>query len=90
MKKPRKTTKATKRHRLADFPEVVTIGEVSEVLRMEEETVRRHLVSGTIPGVKVGGRWRVYRDDLLALVNRCRRALVPVSSPVTTESAAAA
>lgn len=38
---------------------VLRVGEVAEILRMTPDAVRKRLTDGTLPGVKIGGAWRV-------------------------------
>lgn len=38
---------------------MMTVVEVAEALRVSTATVRRHLISGDLHGVKVGKSWRV-------------------------------
>ncbi len=40
---------------------VMTVREISEVLRLTESTVYKLLHEGKLPGRKVGGQWRVSR-----------------------------
>jgi excisionase family DNA binding protein len=35
------------------------VPEAAEILRYDPRTVRRALEAGDIPGVRVGGRWRI-------------------------------
>jgi excisionase family DNA binding protein len=46
---------------------IYTPKEVAQLLQLAERTVLRHLKGGSIPGFKVGKRWRIYGRDLLAL-----------------------
>ena len=41
-----------------------TVEEVSELLHVHKRTVQARLRDGTIPGKKLGGTWRIYRDSL--------------------------
>lgn len=43
---------------------IMTVQEAADYLRIHRMTVYRHLVKGKVPGVKVGGQWRV-RKELL-------------------------
>jgi excisionase family DNA binding protein len=52
-----------------------SVKEAAEFLGQSEETIRRKLASGEIPGFRVGGRgasWRVYADELEQLVSADR------------------
>ena len=44
------------------FPEVMTITEVAEYLRLPQSTLVQLAGEGAIPGMKVGGHWRFHRD----------------------------
>lgn len=63
-----KSPKPIKFHKLSKLPLLVTLGEVADALRLEEETVRRHFTSGKFPGIKIGGTWRMREEDLRALI----------------------
>lgn len=54
---------------LAEFPPLVTTREAATILRVDNETVRRLLVQKKLPGIKIGGSWRIKRDDLFAILN---------------------
>ncbi|HEY8449001.1 MAG TPA: helix-turn-helix domain-containing protein [Bacillota bacterium] len=55
--------------RVADRePELLTLTEAIKALRISRRTAYRWLQDGTLPAVKIGGRWRVRREDLDALL----------------------
>ena len=41
-----------------------TIAQVAEKLQVSEKTVRRMLVSGELPGYKIGGQYRIKPAEL--------------------------
>lgn len=43
---------------------LMTVRETSEYLRMPIPTVYYHVKRGTIPTIRIGGRWRIRRDRL--------------------------
>ena len=45
-------------------PDVMTVAEVSEYLRLTESTVYRLVRTQEIPGRKIGGTWRFSRQQL--------------------------
>ena len=47
---------------------LLTISEVAIIIQVGAETVRRHLRSGKLRGVKVGGQWRVRESELSKFV----------------------
>ena len=49
-------------------PEVLTIDEAAEYLRVHPTTIVRMIERGELRGSKVGTRWRVRRSSLDALV----------------------
>lgn len=49
---------------LARYPDSMTVSEVSEVLRMNEETTRRLLASGKLPGYRVSRHWLTTKSEL--------------------------
>jgi excisionase family DNA binding protein len=51
-----------------DFPALVTIPEIARALKLHKVTVRRLLGEKQLPGVKVGGHWRMRRGDLLNIL----------------------
>ncbi len=40
-------------------PAVITLNDASILLQIPEDTLRRHLEAGVIPGVKIGKQWRL-------------------------------
>jgi len=44
--------------------DLMTVNEVAELLKVQEETIRNWLRSGKLKGVKLGNRWRVTTNDL--------------------------
>jgi len=48
--------------------EVLTVAEVARMLKVGQPTVRRMLERNEIDGVKVGTRWRVRREKIMALI----------------------
>lgn len=49
-------------------PVFYTAAETSEILRLDESTLYRHLRNGTFPGVKIGGRYVVPQIVLERLI----------------------
>ena len=46
------------------MPDMLTISEVAEYLKLHELTVRRLAREGELPAFKVGRQWRIKRDLL--------------------------
>lgn len=51
-----------------EWPALLTVAEVAQILRVAPVTVRRMILSGELPGVKIGNQWRVRADDLRRLM----------------------
>lgn len=49
-------------------PDLLTVGEVAERLRLNHHSVRRHIRNGRLKAVRVGGRVRIRREDLEAFM----------------------
>lgn len=58
---------------LADLPETLSILEVSELLRMSREGVRKWTNRGTLPALHVDGRVIILKKDLRELLERSYR-----------------
>lgn len=45
-------------------PTIITLNDASILLQIPEDTLRRHLEAGTIPGTKIGRQWRLDKEKL--------------------------
>lgn len=63
--------------------DLLTVNETAAILKINPETVRRHIASGRLPTVRIGRRVRVRRDALetLAIPMRPREEPVPAMLP---------
>ena len=52
-----------------------TPDQVAEILQVSVPTVKRWLLTGELPGIKIGpgGHWRVRSDELAAYIEGSRR-----------------
>lgn len=57
-----------------ELPEIVTSGEAAAYLRVDRHTVVNLAGSGKLPGFKVGGQYRFFRDELRAYLEQLQRA----------------
>jgi excisionase family DNA binding protein len=48
----------------------ITVAEGARMLRVHLTTMYRFILRGQVPAVRVGGRWRLSRADVLAFVRR--------------------
>lgn len=53
---------------MADAPDLQTVAEVAEQLKVHEKTLRRWIAEGRIPVVRIGRLVRISRDDLEAFL----------------------
>ena len=53
---------------MAELPEMLTIEEVAEYLRVSDRTIRRMLADGRLHGVNLGRTWRIPRQALEELM----------------------
>lgn len=53
---------------LNEFDDILDAFAVQFILGLSRSTTLRLLRSGTIPGKKIGGQWRVLKSDLLCLL----------------------
>jgi len=59
----------------------LTVAEIAQILKLNQQTVRNWIENGTLPALRVGRRVRVRRSDFDALVERGRTAPAPASGP---------
>jgi len=55
-----------------DIPTFLTPQEVSELLRVSAQTVRRWIHDGDLPAYKIGRGWRIREEDLNLWLDRQR------------------
>ena len=46
--------------------DILTVAQAARLLQVSQETIRRHLKAGLIPGWKVGRQWRISRRVILS------------------------
>ncbi len=51
-------------------PEILTVEETAEFLRVSERTIRRMLKDGRLQGIDLGGVWRISREELEQFIKR--------------------
>lgn len=67
---------------VASEPEILTIKQVAEYLRVTERTIYRLAAARQVPSFKVGGVWRFSRADLDTWI-RHQSAAVPAETAQT-------
>lgn len=55
------------------LPTLATLEEVAGWLRVSDRTVRRYVMSGKFPSIRVGNQWRVETAKLLRQLKRPNR-----------------
>ncbi|MEU7222338.1 helix-turn-helix domain-containing protein [Streptomyces chrestomyceticus] len=62
--------------RLAAYPEVMTAGEVADVLRVETQTVVKWFGESHLPGFQVGPKraWRAFKSELRKYIQANRNS----------------
>jgi|GEM_PF-2887910 len=63
-----------------DLPDVLTLPEAAQLLRISETTLRDLVKRGRVPGEKVGV-WRFSRSALMAMLAEPHVAKVPKTEP---------
>lgn len=67
--KPKQSTPKASVKTLNQYPEIMTLEEVGEFLRLSRATLYRMMDKGELPGVrKIGGSVRIVRDELKNLL----------------------
>lgn len=67
MNKGTKEPQTNQTETLADEGLFVTVAEVAQAFRYTPKAVREMMDRGDIPGRKLGGEWRMHRDDFAKL-----------------------
>jgi len=54
---------------LESLPDVVTVKELAEILKVSDQKIKRELRSGALKGFKVVRDWRISKDEVLKWIN---------------------
>jgi excisionase family DNA binding protein len=65
----------------------LTVAEVAELLRLNQQTVRNWIDAGSLPAVRVGRRVRIKRSDLDRILESGYQGSTPSESAMTGPSA---
>jgi excisionase family DNA binding protein len=65
----------------------LTVAEVAELLRLNQQTVRNWIDAGTLPAIRVGRRVRIKRSDLNRILENGYRGTPPAASSIEGPSA---
>ena len=72
----------------SDYDEsFLTVAEVAELLRLNQQTVRNWIDAGSLPAVRVGRRVRIKRSDLDRIVESGYQGSPAPASPISGPSA---
>jgi excisionase family DNA binding protein len=66
----------------------MTVADVAETLKLNQQTVRNWIDQGLLPAIRVGRRVRIHRSDFEQLLEQGRTAAVPPNGGEPTQSAA--
>ena len=66
---------------------LLTVAEVAEMLRLNQQTVRNWIDAGTLPAIRVGRRVRIKRSDLNRILENGYRGTPPSASTIEGPSA---
>ncbi len=64
-----KLDRKTRPRSFDDYPDVLDLHDVAEILRRSEDRTRSWLRTGAIHAVRVGGSWRVAKVVLVAFLS---------------------
>lgn len=65
-------------------PEMLTVDEIAEYLRVSRATICRWCGTGRLPAFKIGKSWRVQKRDLERYIDQQRGAEMATPSHATT------
>ena len=60
-------------------PEMLTVDEIAEYLRVSRATICRWCGTGKLPAFKIGKSWRVQKKDLERFINQQRGSEIAAS-----------
>lgn len=55
---------------LENLPEITTVRELAEFLKVSDQTIQRAITSGKLKAFKVSRDWRIERDSVLEWIDR--------------------
>lgn len=62
---------------------LMTVAEAAEYLNVPRPTLYQHLREGHIPGIQIGGRWRIEQDKLNQFIGSAKRGgVAPSREPI--------
>jgi len=69
----------------ADVPELLTIREAAELLRVSHQTVYQLVRSGRLPAHRVGRQWRISQETLVGWLRESEAPVAPQSRATLAE-----
>jgi excisionase family DNA binding protein len=61
---------------LGSLPRLLTVAEVADYLGQAPRTIHEWIRKGELPGIKIGRRWFIVEEDLLAYIRSRSEALL--------------
>lgn len=55
------------------MPELFTVGETAQLLKLNPETIRRYIKKGILKAVKLERQYRIKEEDLKTFLNRGKK-----------------
>ena len=65
---------------------LMTVAEAAEYLNVPRPTLYQHLREGHIPGIQIGGRWRIEQDKLNDFIGKAKRGGSESYEPIMDEN----
>ena len=50
--------------------DILTVKEVADYLKLKEKTAYKLVLEGKLPGFKVGGSWRIKREEMVKWIEQ--------------------
>ncbi len=53
---------------ILSYPDILTLAQTCEILQIGQSTARNLFRTGQLPGIKIGGLWRIPKAHLLSFI----------------------
>jgi excisionase family DNA binding protein len=55
---------------LDNFPDILTVKELSKLLKISDQAIKRAISSGKLEALKAGGAWRIEKKAVIKWVSK--------------------
>ncbi|WP_298199579.1 helix-turn-helix domain-containing protein [Desulfosporosinus sp.] len=55
---------------LDNFPDILTVKELSKLLKISDQAIKRAITSGKLEALKAGGVWRIEKEAVIKWVKQ--------------------